>query len=62
MFEYKKFRVKSLHNETSFEVWVKGWFCWRDGYLATNYFSIDYPSKQAALDAIECYKNRITEV
>ena len=57
---YNKFRVESFRNNKSFKVFVKGWFMWRSGFMATNFFSIDYDSLEEALDAIDNYKNRYT--
>jgi hypothetical protein len=58
---YKKFRVEALHNDTKFNVLVKGWFFWKCGFVWTNYFSCYYETKRDALDAIERYKNRFTD-
>ena len=60
MGNYKKFRVESSRNNKSFKVFVKGWFGWRSGFMATNFFSIDYKTLEDALESIDNYKNRYT--
>lgn len=57
---YKNFRVGAKHNDTRFEVQVKGWFCWLSGFVWTDYFSIQYHSLEEALQAIDNYRNRFT--
>lgn len=62
MSNYTKFRVEAQLNGNYFRVYVKGWFMWRSGFVATDYFSVFYDTEQEALDAIEGYKKRFTEV
>lgn len=62
MSNYTKFRVEASSNHRRFRVEVKGWFGWKSGYAWTDYFSMFYDTEQEALDAIEGYKNRFTEV
>ncbi len=60
MGNYTEFRIESKLNNTRFYVQVKGWFGWRSGFMATDFFSINYDTLDEALDSIEKYKNRYT--
>ena len=60
MGNYTKFRIEARLNNKAFEVQVKGWFGWRSGFMATDFFSISYSSLEDAEEAIEKYKNRYT--
>lgn len=62
MASYKKFRVKACADHTLFKVEVKGFLGWKSGFVHTSYFAMDYPSEKEAMEAIEGYKNRYTEV
>jgi len=63
MTSYTEFMVEAQHGGTSYKVLVKSWFnTWHSGYVKTNYFSINYNTKEAALEAIEKYKVRCTHV
>lgn len=62
MSNYKKFRIEAWHDDTRFKVQVKGWFGWESGYAWTNYFALSYNSHKEAVDAVEGYKNRFTEL
>ncbi len=60
---YKKFKVEATSNGTLFIVSVKGWFgIWKTGFIYTSYFRPRYSSKEDALQAIQGYKDRFTEV
>ncbi len=60
MGNYINFRIESFRNNTSFKVFVKGLFGWRSGFMATDFFNINYETLEEALDSIEKYKNRYT--
>ena len=60
MGDYTEFRVKSTSNGRFFEVEVKGWFMWRRGFMATDYFASRYDSISDAKKAIDLYKVRYT--
>lgn len=59
---YTKFRVEARLGDKLFKVYVRGWFVWKSAFMATNYFEIRYETKALALDAIEGYKNRLTDM
>ena len=61
MREFKEFRVVALHDHNRFRVEVKGFFGWRCGTKATEYFCSDYRTEDRALKAVALYKTRITE-
>ena len=58
-----KFRIKACSDDSNFVVQIKRLgFYWLSGFFFTSYFGVMYDSKEAALAAIEGYKNRYTEV
>jgi len=63
MSNYRKFKVEACFNGEKFRVLVKGRLpVWLSGCVWTDYFNCFYETKQEALDAIERYLNRFTEV
>ncbi len=61
MMEYdSKFRIEAQFNNTRFVVQVKTWLGWKDGFLATDFFSLYYDSILKAEKAIKQYKDRFT--
>jgi hypothetical protein len=59
---YKKFRVVSCREDAFFMVERKFMGVWWNCYVFGYYFSLEYESKEAAIEAIEKYNNRFTEV
>ena len=58
-----KFKIEAFHDHTSFKVYLRSWYgVYYSGFVWTNYFCISYESEQKAIDAIELYKKRFTEV
>lgn len=57
-----KYRVTALLDDTYFMVEFRFLGLWWSGFVWLESFSVDYQSKQSALDAIEMRKNRFTEV
>ena len=59
---YTELRLEATNNHTIFKVRVKGWFgIWKSAFVFTDYFLIQYSSRDEAVKAIEGYKNRYTE-
>ncbi len=62
MKSYTKFRVEAMRDHTAFAVHVKWLWFWLSGFVNTDYFGIEYKSEDEALQAIEKYKKRFTDV
>lgn len=60
--DFKKLRVEARRNDTSYVVQGKGLFGWYSGYVNTDYFSMEYPTREEAEAAIHKYLNRFSYV
>lgn len=57
-----KFKVEE-YRPHAYRVLIKKWYTlWYSGYIYTSFFDINYDSLELALEAIESYKNRFTEL
>jgi hypothetical protein len=57
-----KYRTVGMRNDTSFRVELGFLGLWWNGYIWTNYFSVEYRSREGAIKAVAGYKSRIKVV
>ena len=60
-----KFRIEATTDHTVFRVQLNRWWTldfWFSGFIWTDYFAVSYDTEQEAVEAIELYKKRYTEI